>query len=54
MAVIRLLNEMNVEVVSLLERMSKRKTDTSIKLSLDMEEYYDIIEKETIKRQNNL
>ncbi len=43
----------HVEVVSLLERMSKRKPDTSINLSLDMEEYYDIIEKETINRQNN-
>ncbi len=36
-----------VEVVSLLERMSKRKPDTGIKLSLDMGEYYDIIEKES-------
>ncbi|MCR5655812.1 MAG: 23S rRNA (uracil(1939)-C(5))-methyltransferase RlmD [Lachnospiraceae bacterium] len=43
----------NVEVVSLLERMSKRKPDSSINLSLDMEEYYDIIEKETIDRQKN-
>ncbi len=43
----------HVESVCLLERMNKRKPDTSINLSLDMEEYYDIIEKETINRQNN-
>ncbi|MCR5627409.1 MAG: 23S rRNA (uracil(1939)-C(5))-methyltransferase RlmD [Lachnospiraceae bacterium] len=43
----------HVEVVSLLERMTKRKPDTGISLSLDMGEYYDIIEKETMNRQKN-
>lgn len=45
---IRLLNEMNVETVCLL---SNRKPDSHIKLSLDMDEYYDIIEKEEAEKK---
>ena len=45
---IRLLNELNVETVCLL---SNRKADSHIKLSLDMDEYYDIIEKEQAEKK---
>ena len=45
---IRLLNEKSVETVCLL---SNRKADSHIKLSLDMDEYYDIIEKEQAEKK---
>ena len=39
---------MHVETVCLL---SNRKADSHIKLSLDMDEYYDIIEKEQAEKK---
>ena len=36
----------HVETIALLSRVSNRKADSHIKLSLDMDEYHDIVEKE--------